>query len=89
MVMAIYMAYENDPNGSTSSKIHPNTCRAKEKKNFFRRKSLQEPCPLWDQSLAEKVIEKYFFSLFHAFHVYFLCLFFIIRSVISCQGGIF
>ena len=43
MVMAIYMAYENDPNGSTSSKIHPNTCRAKEKKTFFEEKVYRSP----------------------------------------------
>ena len=66
MAMAIYMANENDPNGNTSSQIYPYTCRTEEK-NFFWKKNLQEPCPLWDQSLAEKIIEKYFFSIFYVF----------------------
>ena len=38
MAMAIYMANENDPNGSTSSENHPNTCRTKEKKTFSNKK---------------------------------------------------
>ena len=37
MAMAIYMDNENDPNGSTSSEIHPNTCRTEEKKFFCRK----------------------------------------------------
>ena len=38
MIMIVYWASENDPNGGTSNQIHPNTCstedRAKEK-TFF------------------------------------------------------
>ena len=32
MAMAIYMANENGPNGSTSSQIHQNNCRTEERK---------------------------------------------------------
>ena len=38
MAMAIYMANENDPNGSTSSEIHPYNCRTEEKKLFLKNK---------------------------------------------------
>ena len=38
MAVAIYMANENDPNGSISSKIHPNTCRTEREKKFFNKK---------------------------------------------------
>ena len=44
---------------------------------------------MWDQSLAEKIIEKYFFSIFHVFHVYFSYLFEITRNTISFHGGKF
>ena len=37
MAMAIYMDNENDPNGSTSSETHPNTCRTEEKKFFLKK----------------------------------------------------
>ena len=35
-----------------------------ERRKEKRRKNLQEPCPLWGHSLAEKKIEKYIFFLF-------------------------
>ena len=38
MAVAIYMANENDPNGSISSKIHPNTCRTEREKKKFNKK---------------------------------------------------
>ena len=45
IAVAIYMANENDPNGSISSKIHPNTCRTEREKKILI-KNLQEPWPL-------------------------------------------
>ena len=56
-----------------------------ERTNFIWRKRLQEPWPLWDQSLTKKIIEKYFFSIFHVSHVYLSCFFSITnkRNVMS------
>ena len=92
MVMIIYWAKKNDPNGSTSSQIHANTCNTEDgaKEETFFGKKLQEPCPLWDPGLAERITKKKnFFSIFSIFHVYFSCLFSITRRVISCQVGMF
>ena len=38
-----------------------------ERRKEKRRKNLQESCPLWGHSLAEKKIEKYIFFLFSCF----------------------
>ena len=46
-----------------------------ERRKEKRRKNLQESCPLWGHSLAEKKLKNIFFFYFHAFHVYLLCLF--------------
>ena len=92
MVMIIYWANKNDPDGSTSSQIHANTCNTEDeaKEETFFGKKLQEPCPLWDQGLAERITKKKkFFSIFSIFHVYFSCIFSITRRIISCQVGIF
>ena len=76
MVMIIYWANKNDPDGSTSSQIHANTCNTEDeaKEETFFGKKLQEPCPLWDQGLAERITKKkkFFFYFF-----YFSCLFFL------------
>ena len=45
IAVAIYMANENDPNGSIYSKILPNTCRTEREKKILI-KNLQEPWPL-------------------------------------------
>ena len=45
MAVAIYMANENNPNGSISNKIHLNTCRTEREKKILI-KNLQEPWPL-------------------------------------------
>ena len=74
MALAIYMANENDPNGSISSKIHPNTCRTEREKKFFNKKFTGAMAFIGPESGGKNI-----FSIFHVFHAYFSCLYSITR----------
>ena len=68
MIMVIYWANENEPNGGTSSQIHPNTSSTEDGakgKTFFEEKIYRGHALF--RSLAEKIIEKYFCSIFQFF----------------------
>ena len=77
MTMVIYWANENAPNGGTSSKsiqilaVRRNVAK---EKNFWKKKFTGAMLFMGPEFRGEK-IEKYFFSNFHVFHVYFSYLF--------------